>query len=360
MQLLMNVNHESKQHSQASFPYKLDYHAPKGRYKIIHQAIIIPNLDAPFHYLNFISFMGQPNIPILHNPYAIQTDVLDTVSTMCSTSPHMVGQFQHYSAREDCLFKSIDERSIFKFGDKEQLEGTIPHFHLSRQDNELSVELDIELKPVISQFSKIKLGLFDHWSVLCQCTGNLNYKGQNYSIHQLGSFEFVRAVNLPYVPFNYYSYQVINLTEQRQLKLIQIRNGFNQIVLSRIYLKDLKNNLSRVFDHHVYFKVHRVYPKVTTPNHQEMYLPREFEWLYEDDNTKIRVKGESRGDYKFGLAAGYAGSFSYQVTLNEIEEEGQSGYCEYVDCRQLRWQEKNEKEKNPINLMEIVPCTLKK
>ena len=360
MQLLTNFNDESKQHDQASFPFKLDYHAPKGRYKIIHQAIIIPNLEAPLHYLNFVSVIGQPNIPVLHNQYAIHTDALDTVSLMCSTSPHMAGQFQHYSIRDECVFETEDKRLLFKFGDKEQLIGTIPNFHFSRQDRELSVELDIELKPVLSQYTKIKLGLFDHWSLLCHCSGHLNYKGQDYQIDQLGSFEFARAVNLPYVPFNYYISQIINLSEQRQLILVHIRNGLNQIVMSRIYLKDLNQSHTRVFDHHVYFKIHRVYPKVTTPNHQEMYLPREFEWLYEDDNIKIRVKGESRGDYKFGFAAGYAGSFSYQVILNDVLEEGKAGYCEYVDCRQLRWQEKNQEEKNTINMLDIVPCTLKK
>lgn len=360
MQLLANFHDESQQPDQAQFPFKLDYHAPKGRYKIIHQAIIIPNLVAPLHYFNFISVIGQPNIPVLNNQYAIKTHALDTVSLMCSISPHMSGQFHGYSIRDECQFKTEDEQLYFQFGDKERLSGAIPKFHLSRIDNELAAEIDIELQPVMSQFSKIKLGLFDHWSVMCQCSGQLNYKGQSYQIDQLGSFEFARAVNLPYVPFNYYCYQMINLSEQRQLILVHIRNGFNQIVLSRIYLKDLKQCMTQVFDDHVQFKVHRVYPKMMTPNEQEMYLPREFEWQYNNGKAKINIRGESRGDFKFGFAAGYAGSFNYSVTIDDVTEEGKSGYCEYVDCRQLRWQEKNEEEKNRANIMNIVPCTLKK
>ena len=42
MQLLMNLVDESKQQNQARFPLKLDYHGPKGRYKIIHQGLMIP------------------------------------------------------------------------------------------------------------------------------------------------------------------------------------------------------------------------------------------------------------------------------------------------------------------------------
>ncbi len=55
---------------------------------------------------------------------------------------------------------------------------------------------------------------------------------------------------------------------------------------------------------------------------------------------------ESRGDYKFGLAAGYIGSFSYQLSWNDQCLQGEGGYCEYIDCRPLRWQEKNQNEKN--------------
>lgn len=46
-----------------------------------------------------------------------------------------------------------------------------------------------------------------------------------------------------------------------------------------------------MFDENVRFKVHRVYPKVKTPNGQIMYLPREFEWGYEGkDGTCILCK----------------------------------------------------------------------
>ena len=45
------------------------------------------------------------------------------------------------------------------------------------------------------------------------------------------------------------------------------------------------------------------------------------------------------------MAAGYVGSFQYQIKINAREESGEAGYCEYVDCRPLKWQEKNKNEK---------------
>ncbi|MEG2301230.1 MAG: hypothetical protein RSC03_12235, partial [Acinetobacter sp.] len=143
--------------------------------------------------------------------------------------------------------------------------------------------------------------------------------------------------------------------------LEQIRDSFNRIVQSRIYIRDLHKQQTHMFDQMVRFQVHRVYPAVKTPNGQKMYLPREFEWHYQDEQGhNIHIYAQSRGDFKFGLAAGYVGSFKYQLKLDNYEEQGESGYCEYVDCRALKWQEKKSQEKNRNEIGEIVPFSLKK
>lgn len=355
MQLLMNLADESKQLNQARFPLKLHYHAPRGIYKIIHQGLMIPNLPAPLHYFNFLTIMGQPNAPMFRNKYAIKTTPIDTVALICSTSPHMAGHFHGYSIEQECQFGG----NQFNYGGREQLIGKIPNFRLIRQDDELSVDLEIRTKPIISHFTKLRLGIFEHWSLMCECEGHIKYKNQNYLINEIGSFEFARAVNIPYIPLNFFTYQIINLENKRQILLAQIRNNFNQIVQSRIYLRDLINGTAEMFDEGVYFKIHRVYPKVMTPNHQEMYLPREFEWNFNKGQRSVHVIAESRGDFKFGLAAGYVGSFRYQVTIDGKQECGESGYCEYIDCRSLKWQEINREEKLSKKSALTAPCFAK-
>lgn len=356
MQLLMNLVDESKQLNQAQFPFKLDYHGPKGRFKIIHQGLMIPELPAPLHYFNFLSIIGQPNVPMLRNTSAIKKTSIDTVTVISSVSPHMVGHLSSYSINDDCSFRP----SHFQFGNKEELIGEIPDFRLIRSDSELSVDLRIQTQPVISYFTKFKLGLFDHWSLMCLCTGEINYKGQRFSINQIGSFEYARAINIPYLPLCFFTYQIINLKNKRQLLLAQIKNNFNQIMQSRIYLRDLNICSAEMYDENVQFKIHRVYPKVKTPNGQEMYLPREFEWNYQDSKRQINICAESRGDFKFGLAAGYVGSFKYVVTIDGIAEQGESGYCEYIDCRNLKFQEQSKTEENIEKMANTVPCALKK
>ena len=89
MQLFQDLFDQSKQLNQAPSQAQLAYHAQKGRYKIIHQGLMIPNLPAPLHYLNFLSVIGQPNAPMLRNESAIHSTALDTATIIASVSPHM-------------------------------------------------------------------------------------------------------------------------------------------------------------------------------------------------------------------------------------------------------------------------------
>ncbi len=347
MRVLQFFLDRSKQLNQTPYaPHALAYQAPNKKYKIIHQALMIPNLPAPLHYLNFLSIIGQPNAPMLCNPSAIQTTALDTATVICSSSPHMHGHFNHYSIEKECQFQN----NRFEFLDREKLQGSFPEFRLTRKDSELSFDLKIQTSTLISHFTHMRFSLAEHWSLLCECQGWIQYQDQRYMIESLASFEYARSFNFPYLPLAFFTYQVINLSRNRQILLAQIRDSYNAIIQSRIYLRDLNQQNSQMFEDRVYFKVHRVYPQVVTPNGQKMYLPREFAWSYQNDQDgmNIQIQAQSRGDFKFGVAAGYVGSFCYDITINNETEKGEGGYCEYIDCRALKFQE-NDKHENLIN-----------
>ena len=358
MRLLQDFLDRSKKLNQTSSLQQYPaYHAPNKKYKIIHQGLMIPNLPAPLHYFNFVTILGQPNIPIFSNPIAIHTSALDTATTLCSSSLHQVGQFKSYSIQQDCDFLQQD----FHFGQFEQLKGGFPEFELKRQDAELSVDLNIKTLAVMSHFTRLRFSMAEHWSMMCQCEGIIQHQNTKYEIAGLGSFEYARSYNFAYLPIAFFTYQMINLSHGRQILFAHIRDQFNRVIQSRIYLRDLTTQSNRMFDRRVYFKVHRLYPAIVTPNGQKMYLPREFEWCYEDqDGTQIWLSAQSRGDFKFGLAAGYVGSFSYEVRINDESETGDGGYMEYVDCRRLCYQEQDKDHKLQNKLANPVPFMLKK
>lgn len=357
MSLLMNFLDTSKKLNQTPPLHLPPYHPQQKQYQIIHQGLMIPNLPAPLHYFNFLSIIGQPNVPMLLNRSAlINKDPKITATTIASISPHMSGHLNAYDINSECTFRD----DLFQFSKREKLIGKFPNFQFIRDDPELSVHLNIKTTSLISHFTKLKLPIFDHWSILCECEGLIHYKGMNYTINQLGSFEYARAISLPYLPLSFFSYQIINLNQHKQLLLAQIRNSFNQILQSRIYIRDLQTLETTLLDQNVRFFIHRVYPAVVTPNHQKMYLPREFEWQYQSQDFSIRVIGQSRGDYKFGLAAGYVGSFQYQVEINQESYKGDGGYCEYIDCRPLKWQEQDKNQKQLEDLANNMPILAKK
>lgn len=330
---------------QAPFASKLVYQPPNSWFKIVQQSLVIANLPAPLHYFNFKALIGQPNVPIFKN-HLDKKNTLDIATTINSVSPHMVGQFNQYSIQQDCFLAP----DLYQFGPYQQLKGQFPTFDLLREDDELSVELNIKTQMPISHFARLKfgMGLYQHWALMCRCQGVLTYKGQSIQVDQFGSFEYARAFNVPFFALYLYTYQIIQLADQRQLILLHLRNHYNQILQSKIFVRAQNTACSHAFDQNVEFNTTRVYPKTQGGDLSCMYLPREFHWYVQQGAHRIVIHAQSRGDFKSGLGRGYVGSFQYQIQIDDYYEEGCAGYCEYIDLRPLDWQE-IQQEKGELN-----------
>ncbi|KQF21508.1 hypothetical protein APC04_01595 [Acinetobacter baumannii] len=332
------------------------YQPARGFFKVVYQGLILPNLPAPLRYFNYISLIGQPRIPLCYNANGIVTSAVDTATVLVSNSLHSVGHLKTYSIRRQCQLNP----SRYQFDKTDLIEWQIPRVQLRRIDYEMSCDLIVQTPSDISNSSALQWGISDYWSILCHCEGEILYKGQKYEVNGLGRFKHARALHLPFLSLCFYTCQIINLNETTQVTLSQIRNQWNIILFSRLDIQELGKQ-PVTFTEDVNFHIHRVYPKVETPHGREMYLPREFSWQCKKNGKVIfELYGESRGDYKFGLAAGYIGSFRYQLSWNDQCLQGEGGYCEYIDCRPLRWQEKNQNEKMLDKLLLLQPCLYKK
>lgn len=341
--------------SKEQAPFHQRCHPPTDYYKIIHYGLIVPNLPAPLHYLNFFSLLGQPNIPVLKNESAIETSPLDTAVVLASVSARMVGQLHHYSMQQHCQFT----QQHLQFLDREKISGNFPHFYLERIDDELSFKLQLKVDLQPSSLIHIPFGLADYWSVPCHCEGELQYQQQYFRVDQLGCFDFARSINFPYLPFAFFTHQVIQLNTEQQMILLHLRDQFNRVLQSRLIYKDLIHNKTQIFED-IKFQIKRVYPCIQTPTGHKMYLAREFSWVLDNEKIQINIEAQSRGDYKFGLAAGYVGSFCYQIQLNQQFYEGKSAYCSYIDCRPLNWQEYRQTEKDHFEASEKASFLVKK
>ncbi|MEG0746645.1 MAG: hypothetical protein RR509_09840 [Acinetobacter sp.] len=333
----------------------LTFYPPKGLFKIVYQALILPNLPEPFHYLNFISLIGQPRIPICYNASAITTTAIDTATVLVTSGLSTIGHLKSYSAKEQCQL----EQDRYQFLDVDQIQVDFPNYYFKRIDEELSCQLTVNIRAEIENHSALHWGVGDYWYARCKCEGEITYKKQKYQIEAQGILKHARAIYLPFIAFHFFTYQVIQVNANLQIILSELRNQWNNIVFSRIEIQSNEQR-SILYDHQVVLDITRVYPKVQTPNGREMYLAREFMWQYQEKNQIIfQLKAQSRGDYKFGLGAGYVGSFNYELIWNNENHKG-SGYCEYIDCRPLHWQEKNKSEQIIDQISHFQPYLCKK
>ncbi|MCH7311484.1 DUF6670 family protein [Acinetobacter sp. ANC 4805] len=333
----------------------LTFYPPKGLFKIVYQALILPDLPEPFHYLNFISLIGQPRIPICYNASAITTTAIDTATVLVTSGLSTVGHLKSYSAKEQCQL----EQDRYQFLDVDQIQVDFPNYYFKRIDEELSCQLTVNISAEIENHSALHWGVGDYWYASCKCEGEITYKKQKYQIEAQGILKHARAIYFPFIAFHFFTYQVIQVNGNLQIILSELRNQWNNIVFSRIEIQSNEQR-SILYDHQVVLDIMRVYPKVQTPNGREMYLAREFIWQYQEKNQIIfQLKAQSRGDYKFGLGAGYVGSFNYELIWNNENYKG-SGYCEYIDCRPLHWQEKNKSEQIMDQIPHFQPYLCKK
>lgn len=332
----------------------LTFYPPKGLFKIVYQALILPNLPEPFHYFNFISLIGQPRIPICYNASAITTTAIDTATVLVSSSVATVGHLKSYSAKEQCQL-DMDQ---YQFLDVDHIQADFPDYYFTRTDEELSCQLKVRLCGNIENHSALQWGVADYWYAACRCEGEIIYKKQKYQIEAKGVLKHARAIYFPFIAFHFFTYQIIQVSPDLQIILSELRTQWNNIVFSRIEIQAEETTI--LYEQEVILDITRVYPKVKTPNGREMYLPRELVWQYQQNGEIIfQLHARSRGDYKFGLAAGYVGSFHYQLQWKEKHYQG-SGYCEYIDCRPLHWQEKSKTEQIIDQIAHFQPYLCKK
>ena len=325
---------------------------PNFQYKTVHYGLVFLNLPAPLHYLNFLTLFGVPNIPVLHNPSMILTTELDTAFIFNSSSLNHLSCLQSYSIQDEC--EQTTENVHLSHTIKINKGST--NIHLHQQQSEIQCELEIQFTSLKYTNHPLHLGIVEQWLCPVAMKGMICHKEQRYHIESMGVWSYARTIQLPFWNWYFYTRQIIQL-EHLQLIFYQIRNRFNQIIHSKLIIFDLHKQKIQTHSRNLEFEIVRVYPRVNTPNGLNMYLPREFSWHLNQSNIQLQLFATARGDYKFGFGAGYVGSFSYKLKLNDQYYESDAGYCEYVDCRALKWQEMNddERQKN-FNFAQDLAC----
>lgn len=335
----MKWNSFSKSAKQPPSLAKLQW-LPNVQYKTLHYGLVFLNLPPPLYYLNFLTLLGVPNIPVLYNPSEITTTELDTALVFNSCSLNHLSCLHSYSIQDECG----QTPEFLDFAQNIKIIKNLNGLKLIQQHSELQFELNIQLHAPKYKNHLFNLGIAEQWLCPIEMQGTLSDKHQHYQIETTGLWSYARTVQLPFWNWHFYTRQIIQV-EQWQFIFYQVRNRFNQIIHSKLIIFDLQQQKTQVYNRDVEFEIARVYPKVITPNGLSMYLPREFSWHLQHSQIQLQLFATARGDYKFGFGAGYVGSFSYKLKFNQKNYQSDAGYCEYVDCRALKWQEIDRSEK---------------
>jgi hypothetical protein len=329
--LLSNAVNRAPSLNGTAFDPGTPFGPPQGRYRTVHYGIMVPNLPEPYRFVNVIAVIGQPRVKIFRNEHLITTSAADTACLLNATGAMTEGQFTGYSIARDCEFHG--DGSLLRFGSDLVLEGSYPDFVVRRTHPEVDIELRLTASGTVSHFAKLISGVYDHWSLLCEYTGNLSRGGQVTPVAGLCTLEYARAADLR-LPFRFFTYHVINADERTQILLGEVLGPLGSRMQRAVYVRSLDGHgevHTKGFD----FAVQRFEDDGrTTPEGTTMRLPEEFSWGVADDRggELIQVRGRSNGDYTYGLAGGYAGSYEYEGRFRGKPIQG-SGYIEYIDGR---------------------------
>lgn len=309
----------------------ISFAAPHKKYTCVHYGIMIPNLPEPFRFLNMIMVVGQPRLKLFRNQHLIQTTALDTANVLVGSGVSTPDFFNGYSVQQDCDIHA--DGSFLKFGQDLTIQGSYPNFRATRETSSLKFELNLTATDKIAHFAKFKADLYDHWAILCQYDGFLEYNGQKTTINGLCTFEYARSADIN-LPFKFFTYQILNINASTQVLLVEVLGPLNTIIQRRAYIRSL-DDYGQVYTKHVKFTVYKLYDEVkVTPDGDSMRMPQFLSWrIHDDDNQELLViDGHSNNDFCYGMAAGFAGSYQYTGRYKGDKIQG-NAYIEYIDHR---------------------------
>ena len=321
----------SETHNCIPFDPRTPTHTPKGLYGCVHYGVMIPNLPAPFNFLNLLTVVGQPKVKLFRNEHLIKTKAIDTANVLIGTAVGTQDHFRGYSVKNDC--KLAKDGSSLNFGNDLLLEGKYPNFHAKRQGHDFNFNLKIRATDKFADFLHINFELYNHWALLCEYEGYLEYQGQKTEIKGLCTYEYARAVNIN-MDIKSFTYHILNIDEKTQVLMVEAIGLLNWVYQRRVYVRSVDDH-GAIYSKEFKFNVTKFEPeRKITPNGLSMRLPQTFDWSVSDDNGQplISIVGLANGDFQYGMAGGYAGSYQYEGMFKGKAIDG-TGYIEYLDTR---------------------------
>jgi len=301
----------------------------------VHYGVMVPGLPDPHRSFGLMAIVGSPGVEIFANDHAIRTTPGDTAYAVSATAAMSSGQFRSYSIEQECDFSA--DGSHLRFGSDILLTGTFPEFRIQRWHPEVEADLHLRATDRVAHFFKLRGGLYDHWSLLCEYDGEINGR----AVSGLCTYEYARGTGLHSfpnplrlnAPAKFFTYHVLNLDEEYQLLFGQATGPAGLEVIRSASLRSPSTPNLQLRNSH--FEVTSWSPEpATTACGDLMRVPAEFTILIHDANGAVLVdlNGTANHDWAPGLGAGVVGSYEFRANFQDREVSG-GAYLEWVDLR---------------------------
>lgn len=306
-------------------------------YTWTHYGIFFPLLPEPHRYLNIMILLGTPGALAFDHDDITPGDPRQTATLFSSTAAVDEHLLRAYIIPEQTNIQ--ENGSLIEFGEEVSISGTLPNIHLQGAYHGLSFDFELDVSKQISWF--IKTPIYDHFSLLANFKGQLEYKGQVTPAEGLCTYEYARAMGahglvkklLPVaykLPLDFFTYQIINLNETTQLLLTKA-DILGQPAAYSLHVRHT-DKAAEIYTN-VEFKViaHQVDDYVS-PSGKKMRLPQLFSWSVKDaSNEKVlEITAEIDSPYRYGHGIGYASAYTFTGEYRNHPIHGR-GYIEYID-----------------------------
>ncbi|WP_417211798.1 DUF6670 family protein [Acinetobacter venetianus] len=306
-------------------------------YTWTHYGIFFPLLPEPHRYLNIMILLGTPGALAFDHDDITLGDPRQTATLFSSTAAVDEHLLKAYIIPEQANIQ--ENGSLIELGEEVSISGTLPNIHLQGAYHGLSFDFELDVSEHVSWF--IKTPIYDHFSLLANFNGQLEYKGLVTPAEGLCTYEYARAAGahgvvkklLPEaykLPLDFFTYQIINLNETTQLLLTKA-DILGQPAAYSLHVRHT-DKAAEIYTN-VEFKViaHQVDDYVS-PSGKKMRLPQLFSWSVKDaSNEKVlEITAEIDSPYRYGHGIGYASAYTFTGEYRNHPIHGR-GYIEYID-----------------------------
>lgn len=318
-------------------PFDLLPHTRSRTWAWTHYGVFVPQLPAPYRYLNTMTFIGATGTQCFDNDHLAAPDARDTATVLSATAHGPGHHYRAYDTSTDCGL--ADDGSRLAWGDDLVITADHPRYTVTGRYAHLSVDLDITATDQVSWF--VRTPVYGHFSLLATFTGAITDDRGRTEVGGLCTVEYARCASpqaltskpLPErykLPADFFTYQIVNLDERTQLLLTDVRAaGATAARLAHLRTLD---GAAEVFED-VAFEVlaYQDEPAVD-PWGRRMRVPTRMRWTVRDGGAEVvALDAEVDSPLRHGHGRGYVAAYTYTGRWRGEPVAG-TGYLEWVDC----------------------------